>query len=500
MGHQKLPRSGREREALREKGQFWTPDWVARGMTRWVLKNSRQVFDPAVGAGAFFIAAKAVARDLKIRVRLSGRDIDERALQQAREAGLTAADLCEVELRDFLLDPPACKLSAIVANPPYIRHHRLTAAVKTKLHRYAECTLGASLDGRAGIHVFFLIKALELLAPGGRLAFILPADTCEGKYAEALWNWISKNYRLHACATFDAEATPFPGVDTNALVYFISNEEPFNDLAWIRVHKSGPAFEELVSSDFETCEMDTATVTRRALSEAMATGLSRPPREPEDGEASLHAFVRVMRGIATGDNEYFLFNSEKVKSSGIPLKYFRRTVPRTRYVEGELLSSQKVDELDRRGIPTYLLCLPGLPISQFPESVVEYLRVGEDLRIPDGTLISTRNPWYRMEHREVPPFLFAYLGRRRTRFIRNEAGIVPLTGFLCVYPKNCSDLESIWEILSDDEVIANLSYSGKSYGSGAIKVEPRALEKTIVPARLACDIRSERQLQAVLSL
>ena len=45
------------------------------------------------------------------------------------------------------------------------------------------------------------------------------------------------------------------------------------------------------------------------------------------------------------------------------------------------------------------------------------------------TLISTRNPWYNMEKRENPEFLFAYLGRRNTRFIRNEAGVVPLTGF-----------------------------------------------------------------------
>jgi hypothetical protein len=82
-----------------------------------------------------------------------------------------------------------------------------------------------------------------------------------------------------------------------------------------------------------------------------------------------------------------------------------------------------------------------------------------------------------MEKREPPPYLFAYLGRRNTRFIRNRAGVVPLTGFLCVYPRNAEMQDSIWPLLNHPETIANLSRVAKSYGSGAIKVEPRALER-----------------------
>ena len=37
---QKLPASGDEREALRVKGQFWTPPWLARVMAGWERKAS----------------------------------------------------------------------------------------------------------------------------------------------------------------------------------------------------------------------------------------------------------------------------------------------------------------------------------------------------------------------------------------------------------------------------------------------------------------------------
>src|SRR5207248_8578647 len=88
------------------------------------------------------------------------------------------------------------------------------------------------------------------------------------------------------------------------------------------------------------------------------------------------------------------------------------------------------------------------------------------------------------EVRSAPPILFAYLGRRNARFIRNNAGVVPLTGFLCVYPRqeNREFVDRLWKVLQHPATIANLSLVGKSYGSGAIKVEPRALENLPLPA------------------
>ena len=47
--------SSATREALREKGQFWTPGWVAEAMVEYVLAGRDDVllFDPAWGRGLF---------------------------------------------------------------------------------------------------------------------------------------------------------------------------------------------------------------------------------------------------------------------------------------------------------------------------------------------------------------------------------------------------------------------------------------------------------------
>src|SRR3990170_5133147 len=104
----KFPRSGLKREALRKKGQFWTPDWTADIMTAYVLQDKPlRLLDPALGEGVFFRAAKRYARSHDFDLALFGRDIDPDVLGQARMSGLDDDDLQNVEMRDFVIDPPS---------------------------------------------------------------------------------------------------------------------------------------------------------------------------------------------------------------------------------------------------------------------------------------------------------------------------------------------------------------------------------------------------------
>jgi type I restriction-modification system DNA methylase subunit len=192
---------------LRQKGQFWTPDWVAEAMVAYALSGgSGSLFDPAVGAGAFLRAGAKVARELHCHISLTGTEIDPEALKQGH--GSMQDDLTEVQIRDFIMNPPSGPFTAIVANPPYLRHHRLSVELKEHIRNLGAKIIGKSLDGRAGLHIYFLIQALHLLAEKGRLAFIVPADTCEGIFAHTLWNWILSNYRLDAVITFEPAASP----------------------------------------------------------------------------------------------------------------------------------------------------------------------------------------------------------------------------------------------------------------------------------------------------
>lgn len=482
--HQTLPSSGEKREALRSKGQFWTPDWLAEAMVAYGLANGAEtVFDPAVGSGAFFRAAKKVGADVSQRVALLGSELHPEILSDAIDAGLERSDLVNVETRDFVLDPPNGGLEFIVANPPYLRHHRIPLETKARLREFSIALIRSALDGRAGFHVFFLLRALTLLRQGGRLAFVLPSDTAEGVFAKKLWEWIAKHFHLEAVVTFPPDATPFPGVDTNAMVFFIRRAEPQPTFFWVSCTSRDAALKNWVMSRFAARPGQSLIVERTSLVAGVCRGLSRRPVFEDEGGATLIEFATVVRGIATGANDFFHLTRLEAEKWGIPGRWLLPAIGRTRDASGDRITQTMLEELDAAGRATQLLALDGTPLEKLPASVREYIRHGESLGLSQRSLIGTRSPWYKMEVRKVPPFLFAYLGRRSSRFIRNEAGVVPLTGFLCVYPKDTrsKSVAKLWEALNDPATISGLAKVGKSYGGGAVKVEPRGLERLPIP-------------------
>lgn len=424
--HQKLPTAWNEREALREKGQFWTPAWVAEAMVAYVAQDTKLVFDPAVGRGAFY---EALLNLDKQNVSFYGTDIDTNVLSE----DVFTRDDCIVEQRDFLKNPPQLQFQAIVGNPPYIRHHRIEGAMKSFLKQLTLSITGFTIDGRAGYHVYFLLQALKHLEKNGRLAFIMPADTCEGTFARKLWQWITKHYCLEAVITFGEHATPFPNVDTNALVFLIKNAKPIEDFYWV---KSKEAYSsdllKFVSSKLKKHRFETLEIVNRKLNEGLNTGFSRPPQNGFTCKYHLHDFATVVRGIATGANEFFFLTLQQVNELKLPQEVLKRAVGRTRDAEGDTFTTDDLTELENLNRPTYLLALNSH--SKLSKPLLAYIALGEELGLPERPLIQQRRPWYKMETREVPPLLFAYLGRRNTRFIKNEAGVLPLTGFLCVYP------------------------------------------------------------------
>lgn len=476
--NQLVPANGPVRVRLREKGQFWTPTWVARPMVSYALAGgARTLFDPAVGPGTFFVAARAGGFSGTFR----GCELHGEALEESKLHGLSPDDIAGIKTGDFL-SMPFHRESAIVSNPPYIRHHRIPLAAKFDFQRRVRHELGLTIDGRAGMHVYFFIRCLQMLENKGRLAFIVSADICEGVFAKTLWTWVTDHFCLDGVVTFSPDAAPFPGVDTNALIFFLRNEKPKDNFVWARVQ--GPdtnALENLVLDLGSAVSSESIEVSTRDVAEGLRTGFSRAQYKPKEDIVLLKDVAHVMRGIATGANEFFVMTSAQAKDNGLDSSFFVRCIGRTRDCPDDRITKERLVELEQAGRPTWLLDLPDVPLGTMPQPVQRYLRLGEAQGFPNRALIMSRRSWHRMEQRKVPPLLFAYLGRRSSRFILNEADVVPLTGFLCVYPKPDVEPRALWMALNESVVIEGLSRVGKSYGDGAIKVEPRALEHLTIP-------------------
>lgn len=75
------------------------------------------------------------------------------------------------------------------------------------------------------------------------------------------------------------------------------------------------------------------------------------------------------------------------------------------------------------------------------------------------------------------------LGRASQQHVPASAGGGVCAAFLRVYPNVDGEdhAERIWAILKRPDTLNNLSRNAKTYGNGAMKVEPRALENLPIP-------------------
>jgi tRNA1(Val) A37 N6-methylase TrmN6 len=476
------------REILQHRGQFWTPGWVARAMASYVLENgATRVFDPAVGAGALLLNARRVSPHR--RLQLAGFEIDPVVLALAGEEGFTKADLSHITIASYLSNAQLPQEDAILCNPPYIRHHRLDEAIKLVLREELGHWLRVKLDGRLGLHAYFFLRSLQQLRQGGRLAYITSADLYEGKSSHAIWTAIAARFRIDGVVTFETEATPFPTADTNPVIVLIAAEDPARQYRYIRVLKLCRGSLEkairriphpLPSDGFEGL-----FIQNRNVAEHLEFGIARPRLAPRDKTIPLGCFIRCMRGIGTGANNFFLLTESTLRSLGLPRDFFVRAVARTRDVPTDELTQKTLADLTKAGRPTWLLNLHGYALENLPVPIRDYLAYGMKQGLTNRPLIKQRPIWYWVEQRVSPPFFFAYLGRRHVRFIRNKAGAHALTGFLYVYPQSEYSspmaLEILWQCMKDPKFLCHLELVAKTYGGGALKVEPRALERTPIP-------------------
>jgi SAM-dependent methyltransferase len=156
------------------KGHVPTPDELAERMVRRLFRERQPTSDdrilyPGSGSGPFAAAVERVCASESWPLP-SGYAVEQNPdhLADARERGLEHVTFHQ---RDFLADDmlEAGRFDYIVGNPPYVPIEGLDDEEK---RRYKAAFSTAA--GRFDLYLLFFERALDLLAPGGRLSFVTP--------------------------------------------------------------------------------------------------------------------------------------------------------------------------------------------------------------------------------------------------------------------------------------------------------------------------------------
>lgn len=456
----------------RDLGQFQTPFWAADLMAAWLLQDRvRLLLDPGVGAGRLLFRA---ARRSPAPTRLAGFDIDPVSLEMARtNLALRGARGSFHEL-NFLTRAPLVAPDAVTCNPPYSRHHTLPNELKELIHTGFEERLGVRFSRLAGLHALFLVRAIEILPAGGRLAFITPAEWLDANYGRAVKDWVLSQVAVEGIILFPEDHLFFDGALTTAAITFMRKGGP-SDKPTRLVHL--PANVPTVDDVLQALAGTKTALRTSDVTLTSATRWSRPAATKSHAGTPLSGLARVRRGLATGNNNYFVVSEAARVEHGISIDDVRACITKPRLVEGIKLTSDDMARM-RDDVPRWALDCERFGADESPsDPLYPYLAWGkQECDADQSYLARSRAPrWYMLERRSDCPILFTYFNRDNPRFIRNLAGAIPLNNFLIIEPNPEVDADALWRALNGPEVLKQLAESRRNYGGGMWKVEPKAL-------------------------
>jgi hypothetical protein len=214
----------------------------------------------------------------------------------------------------------------------------------------------------------------------------------------------------------------------------------------------------------------------------------------------LKALAKVVRGIATGANKFFVLPAHTVRQLSLE-PYVVRTLQRNRDIQDIILDEARWQALSEEGKCVWLLYLNGNDAERQVE-LRAYLAEGEAKGYHRRSLVQTRKKWYAMEQRDVPTIFFTILTRGNPRFILNRAGVRPLNMFSLIYPNryilDADAAELLWALLNSNFSLSRLHSVSRTYGGNTLKVEPRELDNLPVINPLALPSKAERRLKRLI--
>jgi adenine-specific DNA-methyltransferase len=206
-------------------------------------------------------------------------------------------------------------------------------------------------------------------------------------------------------------------------------------------------------------------------------------------------YGKVVRGIATGANEYFTFSQSKATTFNISEKNLLPCITKSVDVSGSFFTKEKFEELKRQDKSVYLF--NANEMNEMP--IKNYISKGEAEEINKKFLTASRNPWYSLEKRKPAPIWVSVFNRNGLRFIRNEAMISNLTTFHCIYLNMFSEpkVDLLFAYLLTDISKEIFNDNRREYGNGLHKFEPNDINKALM---LDLDKIEKKDEEKILSL
>lgn len=468
----------------KKSGSYYTPtrlaDFVADYCLSKIKRKTISVLEPSVGDGSF---VKAIAKSNKLdkfsKINLTIIEKDNLELEKARIIDKNKKLNIVPHNSDYLNFhfEDSNNYSLIIGNPPYVKKNLLDDNQKElakNIHNESELS-NKSINN---IWTSFLISGISKLKKDGILAFILPLELLQVKFTEEIRILLKKEFERIEVFTFnELQFQECKGQDTVLLIGYkkhIQKGTFYTNIA---------SLDDLENDNYRFYENQSLSDSDKKWTHHFIT-----PDEYEFLESvksrlkNVSYYLNNRAGIVTASNSFFIVNKETLENYELA-KFSKSIIQKGFFVNGSVsFTKDDYTKLVETKKPAYLLDFNTLTEKKKTSKIREYLKLGEDQKLPSRFKCQQRNNWYQIPNiATVPEAFFFKRSHEYPKMIKNEADILVTDSAYKIDMKEGYNLDNFIFSFYNSLTLAFAELEGRYYGGGVLELTPNEFRVLPIP-------------------
>jgi adenine-specific DNA-methyltransferase len=462
-------------------GSFYTPKIIADFLVDYLSKKMKDgklsILEPSSGDGIFIHAIynhKTLSPKIKKVVAVEREEIE---LKKVRE--ITKSKSLKTIHSDFLdfQNDNKQKFDLVIGNPPYIKKNHLEESqikICEDIHR------NASLANQKikNLWTAFLVRCIEFTAKDGILAFVLPSELLQVKFAAELRELILNEFERVEIFTFNELLfKDCKGQDTLLLIG--ERKSKNKGIFYCNITE----LSELKNGNFsllQNLKLKESKWTHSHLSNDEIELLEKLKNKIK----TIDYYCSSKAGIVTAANDFFIVNnetSEKYSLNG----YTKEIIQKGVFVNGSVeITRNDFNKLIKDNKPTYLLDFTKGIHKEDKRSISQYFDIGLVDDIHTRYKTSIREKWYVVPNIGNPPQGFFFKRcNEYPKLIKNSARVLSTDSAYWITMRDGGKIEDLIFSFYNSLTLSFAELNGRYYGGGVLELTPNEFKELPIPTK-----------------
>lgn len=448
-------------------GVYYTPDRLAEWIVQYVASRRKftNVLEPSCGDGIF------IKKLLKYTYNIC--NIDAVEINVSTCNNIVKDSIVKIINTDFLFFQNTKTYNLIIGNPPYISKKLLTPE---QIIRCKSIHSEANLADKeiSNIWSSFIVKCEQMLADDGLLAFVLPTEFIQVKFAQEIRDYLCNKFTRLEIITFRQLTFEDIEQDTLVIIAYKKTRKPkgvylFETDNVNQLFNKKPEFIELpkehTGKKWSVGVLDNKEI---CLIDDLTSKMSK-----------IKDYSTSSAGIVTAANKFFIVNRSVVEEYSLQ-QYTLPMLQRGGFAKQELIfTTEDFVNLVESNKPCFLLDFNGFV--ELGVDAYKYIFLGEEQKYNERFKMLQRNRWFDVPGISKGEAFFFKRCHRVPKFVLNEADVYVTDSAYKVKANDGVCIESLILSFYNSLTLLCAELFGRYYGGGVLEVTPNEFRELPIP-------------------